>query len=72
VLLEFARKRGIQTLDLTGGAPEMNPHFRHLVSEARTMGLRVIDRCNLTILSEPGYEGMGRGQRNLAAPISGA
>ena len=56
VLLEFARKRGIQTLDLTGGAPEMNPHFRHLVSEARAMGLRVIDRCNLTILSEPGYE----------------
>ncbi len=56
VLLEFARRQSIQTLDLTGGAPEMNPHFRWLVGEARAMGLRVIDRCNLTILNEPGYE----------------
>lgn len=55
VLLEFARRQAVQTLDLTGGAPEMNPHFRHLVSEARKQGLRVIDRCNLSILSEPGY-----------------
>lgn len=57
-LLDFARSQGISTLDLTGGAPEMNPHFRRLVSEARTMGLRVIDRCNLTILSEPDYESL--------------
>lgn len=56
VLLEYARRHNIQTLDLTGGAPEMNPNFRRLVSAARTLGLRVIDRCNLTILSEPGYE----------------
>ena len=56
VLLDFARRQGVQTLDLTGGAPEMNPNFRRLVSEARALGLRVIDRCNLTILSEPGYE----------------
>lgn len=54
--LDFARRQGIQTLDLTGGAPEMNPHFRRLVLQARAMGVRVIDRCNLTILSEPGYE----------------
>ena len=47
---------GIQTLDLTGGAPEMNPHFRELVSYARGLGVTVLDRCNLTILSEPGYE----------------
>ncbi len=58
ILLEFARRQGIQTLDLTGGAPEMNPHFKRLVSTARQQGLRVIDRCNLTILSEPGYENM--------------
>ncbi|MFZ3207037.1 MAG: arsenosugar biosynthesis radical SAM (seleno)protein ArsS [Pseudomonas sp.] len=45
----------VQTLDLTGGAPEMHPRFRELVRHARREGLRVIDRCNLTILSEPGY-----------------
>ena len=55
-LLAFAARQGIQTLDLTGGAPEMNPHFRRLVIAARALGLRVIDRCNLTILSEPGHE----------------
>ena len=55
-LLAFAQRQGIQTLDLTGGAPEMNPHFRRLVQAARAIGLRVIDRCNLTILSEAGYE----------------
>ncbi|MFA7293152.1 MAG: arsenosugar biosynthesis radical SAM (seleno)protein ArsS [Rhodocyclaceae bacterium] len=55
-LLEFSRRQGVQTLDLTGGAPEMNPNFRRLVSAARASGLQVIDRCNLTILGEPGYE----------------
>ena len=47
---------GIATLDVTGGAPELNPHFRHLVREARALGVRVIDRCNLTVLNEPGFE----------------
>lgn len=46
----------IATLDITGGAPELNPNFRYLVTEGRKLGRRVIDRCNLTILSEPGYE----------------
>jgi radical SAM/Cys-rich protein len=46
----------VATVDLTGGAPEMNPQFRHLVVGARTLGLQVIDRCNLTILLEPGQE----------------
>ena len=50
--------RGISCLDLTGGAPELHPHFRELVAEARAMGVGVIDRCNLTILSEPGQEGL--------------
>lgn len=47
---------GVQTLDLTGGAPEMNPHFRRLVSAARAMGKKVLDRCNLTVLFLPGQE----------------
>ncbi len=46
----------VRTLDLTGGAPEMHPQFKHLVESARGSGLDVIDRCNLTILCEPGYE----------------
>lgn len=45
----------IPTLDITGGAPEMNPNFRWLVKEARRLGRRVIDRCNLTILVAPGF-----------------
>jgi len=45
---------GIQTLDLTGGAPELNPHFKFLVLEARKRGVHVIDRCNLTVFFEPG------------------
>ena len=48
--------RGLPTLDLTGGAPEMHPRFRWLVAAARAVGAKVIDRCNLTILSEPGCE----------------
>ncbi|MDO9385776.1 MAG: arsenosugar biosynthesis radical SAM protein ArsS [Thiobacillus sp.] len=48
--------RGISTLDLTGGAPELHPRFRWLVEAARRLGVKVIDRCNLTILSEPGQE----------------
>ncbi len=49
----------IHTVDLTGGAPEMNPHFKHFVREARRMGKKVINRCNLVILLEPGYEEYG-------------
>ncbi len=56
LLLHFAQRQGVATLDLTGGAPELNPHFRHLVETARSRGLRVMDRCNLTILNEPGQE----------------
>ena len=55
-VLEVLKARRVATLDLTGGAPELNAHFRHLVREARALGVRVIDRCNLTILSEPGQE----------------
>ncbi len=54
--LDVLRRSDIPTLDITGGAPEMNPHFRWLVAEARALGRRVIDRCNLTILIAPGFE----------------
>jgi radical SAM/Cys-rich protein len=55
-LLNLLQQDSIHTLDLTGGAPEMNPLFRQLVTSAREMGKKVIDRCNLTILLEPGHE----------------
>jgi MoaA/NifB/PqqE/SkfB family radical SAM enzyme len=56
-VLDFiAANPGVTSIDLTGGAPELNPQFRRLVVAARARGLRVIDRCNLTILEEPGQE----------------
>ena len=58
LVMDFIRREKIHTLDLTGGAPEMNPHFRYLVRQAREMDVSVIDRCNLVILEEPGYEDM--------------
>jgi len=58
-LLDFiAASPEVKVLDLTGGAPELNPHFRRLVVAGRERGLRVIDRCNLTILKEVGQEGL--------------
>ena len=48
----------VKVLDLTGGAPELNREFRHLVKNARSMGIEVIDRCNLTVLLEPRQEGL--------------
>ena len=53
VFLEIEK---IKTLDVTGGAPEMHPHFRELVARARGLGVHVIDRCNLTVLDEAGQE----------------
>ena len=55
-LLALLDRAAIHTLDLTGGAPELNPHFRYLVREARALDVHVIDRCNLTVLLEPGQE----------------
>ena len=55
-VLDVLVAKRVRTLDLTGGAPELNPHFRDLVAQARARGVHVIDRCNLTILSEPGQE----------------
>ena len=58
--LDALRNSDIHTVDLTGGAPEMNPDFRYFVSEIRKLGKHVIDRCNLTILLAPGYEDMAK------------
>jgi radical SAM/Cys-rich protein len=55
-VLAFLGVSSVRNLDLTGGAPELNPHFRELVARARELGTQVIDRCNLTILLEPGQE----------------
>ena len=57
-VLNFIKSKNIKTLDLTGGAPEMNPGFFSLVEQARAAGVHVIDRCNLTVLLEPGFEGV--------------
>jgi radical SAM/Cys-rich protein len=57
-VLVFLQVSKIKTLDVTGGAPELHPHFRSLVLRARELGLHVIDRCNLTILEEPGQENL--------------
>jgi len=60
MVLEFLEVKNIRQLDLTGGAPEMNPHFRDLVVKARALDVEVIDRCNLMILLESGYEDLGQ------------
>ncbi len=56
IALKFVQKYQIEYLDLTGGSPEMNPDFKWLVKQANDLGVKVMDRCNPTILVEPGYE----------------
>jgi len=55
-VVNFLKQKNIKTLDMTGGAPEMNPGFFSLIEQATDMGVHVIDRCNLTVLLEKGYE----------------
>ena len=55
-VLEAVRRFRIPTLDITGGAPELNPNFRRLVAEARRAGAHVMVRHNLTVMFEPGQE----------------
>lgn len=57
--LDVAERFNAKNLDVTGGSPEMNPHFRWLVEQARERGLHVMDRLNPTIMEEPGYEWVG-------------
>jgi len=59
-VIDFLDAAALKTLDLTGGAPELNPHFRELVRAARGRGLDVIDRCNLTVLCESGQQDTAR------------
>jgi radical SAM/Cys-rich protein len=54
LVMDMLKRLPFEALDLTGGAPELNPGFRRLVRHARGLGLRILDRCNLTILAEPG------------------
>ncbi|HEY5657615.1 MAG TPA: arsenosugar biosynthesis radical SAM (seleno)protein ArsS [Myxococcota bacterium] len=56
ILTLLERNPHVTTLDLTGGAPELNAHFRRLVRGAHALGRRVLDRCNLTVLFQPGQE----------------
>ncbi len=55
-VLAFLDSQSISTLDLTGGAPELNPNFRYFVEQATRRNINVIDRCNLSVLEEPGQE----------------
>lgn len=55
-LIDALKTHKMTTLDLTGGAPEMNPHFKYLIKQAYELGVHVIDRCNLTVLFELGQE----------------
>jgi radical SAM/Cys-rich protein len=64
LVIDFLERRRIATLDITGGAPELNPHFRRMVSAARDMAVKVMDRHNLTVQDEPG-------QDDLAAFLAG-
>jgi radical SAM/Cys-rich protein len=61
-IIDWLAKSEIPTVDLTGGAPEMIPDFRYVVQRVRALQppRRIIDRCNLTILLEPGYEGLAQ------------
>jgi radical SAM/Cys-rich protein len=72
-VIEFLSRSRVTTLDITGGAPEMNPHFRMLVREARGLGKQVLDRCNLTILLAKGFtdlpEFLAEQQVNIIASL---
>jgi len=54
--LDFIKANEIKIVDLTGGAPEMHPEYAFIITSLHDLGVKIIDRCNLTILNEPGYE----------------
>lgn len=72
-VIGFLARSDVKTLDITGGAPEMNPNFRRLVKEAKQLGKQVIDRCNLTILLANGFtdlpEFLAEHQVNIVASL---
>ncbi len=55
-ILKYMQQNSPKYLDLTGGAPELNPHFKYFIIEAKKLGVHIIDRCNLSILFEPEQE----------------
>ena len=55
-VIRFLERSGIKIVDITGGAPELNPHFDYLVIESRKRNAHVMDRCNLTVFFEKGKE----------------
>ncbi|MGI9227685.1 MAG: arsenosugar biosynthesis radical SAM (seleno)protein ArsS, partial [Gammaproteobacteria bacterium] len=59
-VIGYLHKQDIQTLDITGGAPELHPKFNDLIIAARQQSINVIDRCNLTVLEEPSYENLAK------------
>ena len=59
LIIRYLDVSEVSTLDITGGAPELNAHFRRLVRAGSERGLRVIDRCNLSVLEEPDQEDLG-------------
>jgi radical SAM/Cys-rich protein len=60
MVVRYLESSDVAVLDLTGGAPELNSHFRDLVTRARKLGVKVMDRCNLTIIEEPGQEDLAK------------
>ncbi|MGQ0750875.1 MAG: arsenosugar biosynthesis radical SAM (seleno)protein ArsS [Betaproteobacteria bacterium] len=68
-VVAFLKTSAIKVLDLTGGAPELNPHFRTLVVAARKLGVHVMDRCNLTVLEEPGQEDLAQFLAHLSVEV---
>ena len=68
-VIEYLKSAQISTLDITGGAPELNVQFMPLVRAARALGVRVMDRCNLTILHEPGQEDLADFLRDTGVDI---
>jgi len=59
-VLDWAQKANIQRADLTGGAPELNPHFRQFCDELLNLGIEITSRCNITVLYEPGQEDLAQ------------
>tara|TARA_B100000686_G_C16791802_1_gene979211 strand:+ start:436 stop:1410 length:975 start_codon:yes stop_codon:yes gene_type:complete len=57
-ILQWIKKNKISIVDITGGAPELNPNFRKIVSECRNLGIHVIVRCNLTVIFEEGQDNL--------------
>ncbi len=53
-VISFIKENNIKVIDLTGGAPELNQYFEYIIMKAKSLGCHIIDRCNLTVLLEPG------------------